>query len=481
MFSLLPALVSALFLGYGFYVIAEKGFTRVTTSFFALCVTTFFWQATWAVLFQVRDPAAAQVLVKIGYLLILFLPTSLYHFLAEISGRQGERRYVFASYGFAAVLAGFLAFTDLFVAGYYEYFFGYYPKAGVLHPLHVLQTVIVVNRGLYITWRQQQAATSGQKARLRLCIASLFIYFFAAIDYLANYGFEFYPPGVAFLAVSLGIISLAVIKYDLMSPVAVAATVAHEVRTPLANIRLQAVAAAQWWPELYEGYRLAVQNKLIEPNLPPDAMRLMENLSRSITRQVDRSNVVIDLILASARMEEIDSGTFAAHSIRHCVSEALEGYPFVFGEKDKVNITGLGDFRFHGSETLVVYVIFNLLRNSLYAIKAAGRGDITISTSSASGWNALVITDTGTGIPAVALPRIFDTFFTTKKGGGAGLGLAFCKRVMASFGGRIHCDSTEGRFTTFTLEFPPAVQDGSSPAQSSRDAQGRSSEGSVSR
>ncbi|MET0311936.1 MAG: ATP-binding protein, partial [Burkholderiaceae bacterium] len=444
MYSLLPALVSALFLGYGFYVIAEKGFTRVTTSFFVLCVTTFFWQAAWAALFQVRDPAVAQVLVKLGYLLIIFLPTSLYHFLSEISGRQGERRFVMASYAVAGTLAAFLVFSDLFVAGFYEYFFGYYPKAGLLHPLHVLQTVVVVNRGLYITWRQQQAATSGQKSRLRLCIASLFIYFFAAVDYLANYGFQFYPPGVAFIAVSLGIIALAVIKYDLMSPVAVAATVAHEVRTPLANIRLQAVAVAQWWPELYEGYRLAVQNKLIEPNLPPEGMRLMENLSKSITRQVDRSNVVIDLILASARMEEIDGGTFASHSVRECVAEALEGYPFTFGEKDKINITGLGDFRFHGSETLLVYVIFNLLRNSLYAMKAARKGEITIATSSASGWNALIITDTASGIPAAALPRIFDTFFTTKKGGGAGLGLAFCKRVMASFGGRIHCDSTEG-------------------------------------
>ena len=46
MYSVLPALVSALFLGYGLYVVAEKGFTRVSTSFLVLCVTTFFWQAT---------------------------------------------------------------------------------------------------------------------------------------------------------------------------------------------------------------------------------------------------------------------------------------------------------------------------------------------------------------------------------------------------------------------------------------------------
>lgn len=62
MYSVLPAVVSALFLGYGLYVVAEKGFSRVSTSFFILCITTFFWQGLWAVLFQVRDPELARIL-----------------------------------------------------------------------------------------------------------------------------------------------------------------------------------------------------------------------------------------------------------------------------------------------------------------------------------------------------------------------------------------------------------------------------------
>jgi signal transduction histidine kinase len=52
------------------------------------------------------------------------------------------------------------------------------------------------------------------------------------------------------------------------------------------------------------------------------------------------------------------------------------------------------------------------------------------------------------------LPKVFDPFFTTKKSGGSGIGLAFCHRVMTSFGGFIRCESVSGKFTTFTLEFP---------------------------
>ncbi len=464
MYSVLPAIVSALFLGYGLYAIAQKGFSRVTVSFLILCVTTFFWQGIWAVLFQSQDPAIAGILVKAGYLLILFLPTSLYWFLAEISERPGERRWIMLSYGLAAVLGVFDLTTNLFVDGYFNYFFGYYPKAGLLHPIHVLQTIVVVNRGLYITFRQQQTAPPGRRIQLRMCIASVLVYFFAAVDYLCNYGVEFYPPGVVFVAISLGLIAVAVTRYDLMAPVTVAATVAHEMRTPLASIRMQADALSQFLPELHKGYELAVAHGLCEPAFHPAASKKLADLSQGIRHQVDRSNAVIDMMLASARMEQIDASEFAVHSASTCVAEAMETYPFGRGERDRVSVSVAGDFDFHGSNSLLVFVLFNLLKNSLYALKAAGKGEITIAITPGPR-NTLTFTDTGSGIPAAALPRVFDAFFTTKKSAGAGIGLAFCRRVVRSFGGQMRCDSVEGQWTRFSMEFPavratpPAVRE----------------------
>lgn len=455
MYSVLPAVVSALFLGYGLYVVAVKGFTRVSGSFFALCLTTFFWQATWAVLFQVREPQLADGLVRFGYLLILFLPTNLYQFLVEISGRKAERRWVWLSYGVAGVLAVFDLFTNLFVAGYNEFFFGYYPKAGPLHPLHVLQTVVVVNRGLWITFMQLRTAQPDQQVRLRLCVASLLVYFFAAVDYLCNYGWEFYPPGVVFTAISLGLIAVAVTRYNLMSPVVVAATVAHEMRTPLASIRMHADALTRVLPELQKGYQLAVAHGLVQPDGDePQPHHVAQSLSRGIAHQVSRSNTVIDMMLASSRLEQVDAAEFSRHSMAACVKEAVDTYPFASGERDRVHVTVTGDFEFHGCDSLMVYVLFNLLKNSLYAIRAAGKGQIAIRVEGGATAHTLAFTDTGSGIPAAVLARIFDTFFTTKKSGGAGIGLAFCRRMVESFGGRLRCDSEEGHFTTFTMTFP---------------------------
>lgn len=461
MYSLLPALVSGLFLGYGVYVLAAKGPNRVSLCFFALCLTTFFWQATWAVLFQVRDPFWTDVLVRLGYLLIIFLPTSLYHFLVEIADRPRDRRWVMLSYGVSLVLGGFDLGTDLFVAGYYEYFFGHYPKAGPLHALHVLQTVVVVCRGLFVTWRAAGEASHDQRVRLNICVASLFVYFFAAVDYLCNYGFEFYPPGVFFLAISLGLIAIAVTRYQLMSPVAVAASVAHEMRTPLANIRMQAEALVQWLPELHRGYKLAVDEGLLaRPQSAPDFSRLA-TLAGGITRQVDRSNVVIDMMLASARMEQIDPSTFTRCSMATCVHEAVQAYPFRGQERERVELVLVEDFEFTGSEPLMVYVLFNLFKNALYAMQAAGKGELVVSLSREEGLPLLTVLDTGSGIAADDLPRIFETFFTTKRSHGAGLGLSFCQRVIESFGGRLHCESVQGEYTAFHMRFPtlePAAQ-----------------------
>jgi signal transduction histidine kinase len=136
------------------------------------------------------------------------------------------------------------------------------------------------------------------------------------------------------------------------------------------------------------------------------------------------------------------------------VAEALETYPFGKGERDRVTVSVAGDFQFHGSNSLFVYVLFNLLKNSLYAMKAAGKGDIAIAIATGSSKNTLTFTDTASGIPAATVPRIFDAFFTTKKAAGAGIGLAFCRRVVRSFGGQMRCESVEGEWTRFSLEFP---------------------------
>jgi signal transduction histidine kinase len=207
-------------------------------------------------------------------------------------------------------------------------------------------------------------------------------------------------------------------------------------------------------PLLLHGYELAVNAGLCEPSIRPGTIKFLSTISGTITHEVDRANNALDMMLASLKMDKIDTTTFTFHSVQACVAESIERYTFEPGERAQVSIGELRDFQFYGSQTLLTMVLFNLLKNALYAIKAAAKGEIEISTVLAPTVNRLRFTDTGTGVSQDALPRVFDPFFTTKKSGGSGIGLAFCQRVMTSFGGSIRCESAPGKFTTFTLEFP---------------------------
>lgn len=459
MYSILPGVISLVFIWYGFYALATRGLNRVTGTFFLLCLTTFFWQGTWALLFQTEHAHTAGVLAKIGYFFILFLPTSFYHFHVEITGRYNDRTWVYISYVLSSVLVVTLLFTELFIPGVYHYSWGYYPRAGVLHPVHVAQTAVVVMRTLYITYRAQEVSFGDAQTRLRLCMIGTLIFSFAAIDYLCIYGREFYPPGIIFIALGLGFITIAIVKYSLFNPVmpaGMAGSLAHELRTPLATIHNQAAGIARNLPTLLDAYRVAVQNKWVKPSLGARQIDMLSQASQRITDELYKSNVIIDMMLASRAIERPDRLVFERCLIGTCVKEAVERYPYEPGDEARVRTEICANFEFIGSDTLMVFLLFNLMKNSLFAVKARGNGYILISTEIKDGEHILRFTDTGTGIPAKDLSRIFDPYFSTKnKYGGTGMGLDFCRKVMKAFNGTITYESVEGEYTTAILTFPP--------------------------
>jgi two-component system, CAI-1 autoinducer sensor kinase/phosphatase CqsS len=101
-------------------------------------------------------------------------------------------------------------------------------------------------------------------------------------------------------------------------------------------------------------------------------------------------------------------------------------------------------------------VLYNLIKNALAAVQESD-GVIEIAFYQEKEACRLMVTDTGRGIPPHVLPHVFDPFYTTRSAG-TGMGLAFCKRVVAAFGGKIGCDSREGEFTVVCVELPQAAQ-----------------------
>ena len=98
-------------------------------------------------------------------------------------------------------------------------------------------------------------------------------------------------------------------------------------------------------------------------------------------------------------------------------------------------------------------VVGNILVNAADAI--ADRGTITVSTALQDGMVSITIADTGRGIPAENLQRIFNPFFTTKGGGrGTGLGLSIAASIVKYMGGTIKVNSIPGAGSSFTILLP---------------------------
>ena len=83
---------------------------------------------------------------------------------------------------------------------------------------------------------------------------------------------------------------------------------------------------------------------------------------------------------------------------------------------------------------------------------SSGLSPVEVTLSSAERRAVIEVSDRGIGIPQERLSRIFEPYFTTKRGG-TGLGLAIARNVIDGLGGSISVDSTEGVGTTVRIEF----------------------------
>lgn len=98
-------------------------------------------------------------------------------------------------------------------------------------------------------------------------------------------------------------------------------------------------------------------------------------------------------------------------------------------------------------------VLVNLINNAMYAIRKGGA--ISVAARRSDGEVLLKVEDSGCGIPARDIDRVFQPFFTTKPlGHGTGLGLSVCFGIVRGWGGTMEVRSEEGRGTTMTVRLP---------------------------
>lgn len=111
------------------------------------------------------------------------------------------------------------------------------------------------------------------------------------------------------------------------------------------------------------------------------------------------------------------------------------------------------------NRTRIEQILVNLVINAVDA--TAGTGTITVRVRPTDDGSRAVceIHDTGAGIPADQLERIFEPFYTTKGDLGTGLGLPVVREIVVSYGGKVTVTSSPARGTTFTFDLPCSARD----------------------
>jgi signal transduction histidine kinase len=179
-----------------------------------------------------------------------------------------------------------------------------------------------------------------------------------------------------------------------------------------------------------------------------------------ILAAAQRASKITSTILAASRNR---SGNFEATNLKQIISDTLV---LLERELTKYRIsveTALNDVpNVLAMGNQIQQVLLNLLINARQAMPSGGRLLIRLEHDAAAEMVDLVIRDTGCGIPADKLPRIFEPYFTTKTGpdetgtGGTGLGLASCRQIIEAHRGRIRVESTVGKGTQFSIKLPIA-------------------------
>lgn len=225
-----------------------------------------------------------------------------------------------------------------------------------------------------------------------------------------------------------------------------AASLAHEIRNPLASIR-SAV-------EQLTGADLAAADAAILQRL---VVGESDRLSRLLSEFIDFSRVRL------RRWGRVDLGLVIREAVE-LVGHHPDGDPTVQVEYGPRG----APVQVEGDADLLHRAIFNLILNAVQHAGSGGRVRVELAPVAATLLPAgvavaepvrILVADTGPGIPAEDLPRIFDPFFTTRRGG-TGLGLALVYRAVEAHRGAVLLDPVPGEGARFVVYLPArAAQD----------------------
>jgi signal transduction histidine kinase len=218
----------------------------------------------------------------------------------------------------------------------------------------------------------------------------------------------------------------------------------HEIKNPLSTIQLNL--------------------QLLREDLIPQGATYGRLVSRldTVRKEVSRLRDILDDFLRFAGRIELDKKPTDVHRLLEDLVDFFTPQAQLQRVQLRVRPRSIGDGDGSEAETgpllvslderMIKQSVLNLMINALQAMPEQG-GEIILSARESGPSVLIEVTDTGRGMGPDVLDKIFDAYYSTKKGG-TGLGLAIAKRIAEEHSGRVYATSDAGKGSVFTIELP---------------------------
>lgn len=220
-FSIPPFISACLILFLGIFVYLKNKDIAERISFMSICLVTSLWQIAYAISYTCSNKSMAELFLKLGYIGVIFMPATTFHF-SMVFIKTGKRWFIFTAYMLSCLFTIFLWFSDLFISGVYKYFWGYYPKASIMHPLFMIDVAFFVSISVvyfYINSYHKKKRLDISVSKIHQNKYMLWAYLIlvsCSFDFIPNYGVAFYPISFIFILAFVSIVAYAIVRHHLM-------------------------------------------------------------------------------------------------------------------------------------------------------------------------------------------------------------------------------------------------------------------------
>ncbi len=199
----------------GLLVFVKNKRSLTNKAFSLMCLSTTVWLFFASLAYNTHVENEAEILMRISYLGISFIAVTMFNFVVNFLEIQNLYIMCKFLYFYNLICCFLILTTNLLISGVKKFYWGYYPVVGWFHPIFLCIFILLIVLCVFFLIRKfiDKNVTKVKKTQILYLLLAIFIFDFSSVDFIPNYGIEFYPFGYVTTTLLLIIVTFSIIRY----------------------------------------------------------------------------------------------------------------------------------------------------------------------------------------------------------------------------------------------------------------------------